>query len=72
MVDRCHDVSYDSDSNVCLNIVSAMSTYENTDTTEVLSEADISILDAFPPFPRHALSEGLMWASKQQCSSFLT
>ena len=45
----CHDVSYDSDSNVCSKIVSAMSTNEDIGTTDVLSEADISILDAFSP-----------------------
>ena len=44
----CRDVSYDSDSNVCSETVSAMSTNEDIGTTEVLSEANISILDAFP------------------------
>ena len=39
-----------------------MRTNENIDTTEVLSEV-ISVMDAFPPFPEQALSDGLMWAA---------
>ena len=44
----CRGVSYDSDSNVCSETVSARSTNEDIGTTEVLSEADLSILDVFP------------------------
>ena len=40
-----------------------MRTNENIDTTEVLSKADISILDAFPPVPGQALRGGLIWAA---------